>query len=78
MSAFLQREGCETVGFEKSMWKVTIDGHRILLGAHIDDLVLACTNRQVLDAFRKRLLVHLMEPMRVHSNTTLDAKLPVT
>jgi len=41
MSAFLQREGCETVGFEKSMWKVTIDGHRILLGAHIDDFVLA-------------------------------------
>ena len=56
MSAFLQREGCETVGFEKSMWKVTIDGHCILLGAHIDDFVLACTNRQVLDAFRKRLL----------------------
>jgi len=56
MSAFLQREGCETVGFEYSMWKVAIDGSRILLGAHIDDFVLACTNRQVLDAFRKRLL----------------------
>jgi len=56
MSAFLQREGCKTVGFEKSMWKVTIDGHRILLGAHMDDFVLACTNRQVLDAFRKRFL----------------------
>jgi len=56
MSAFLKREGCETVGFENSMWKVTIDGHRILLGAHIDDFVSACTNRQVLDAFRKRLL----------------------
>jgi len=39
MSAFLQREGCETVGFEKSMWKVTIDGHRILLGAQIDNFV---------------------------------------
>ena len=56
MSAFLQREGCETVGFQKSMWKVTIDGHCILLGAHIDDFFSASTNRQILDAFRKRLL----------------------
>ena len=38
------------------MWKVTIDDHHILLGAHIDDFVLACTNRQVLDTFCKRLL----------------------
>jgi len=37
--------------------KVTIDGHRILLGAHIDDFVIiACTNRQVFDAFCKHLL----------------------
>jgi len=41
MSAFLEREGCETVNFEKSMWRVVIDGHRILLGAHIDDFVMA-------------------------------------
>jgi len=56
MSAFLQREGCETVAFEKSMWKVTIDGHRILLGTHIGDFASACSNQQVLDAFRKCLL----------------------
>jgi len=58
ISAFLQRGGFETVGFEKNMWKVTIDGHRILLGAHMDDIVMiiACTNRQVCDAFRKHLL----------------------
>jgi len=56
MSACLQHEGCETVGFEKSMRKVTIDGHLILLGAHIDDSDIACVNRPVLDAFRKRLL----------------------
>jgi len=30
--------------------------HCILLRAHIDNFVLKCTNRQVLDAFRKRLL----------------------
>jgi len=56
MSAFLAKEGCATVGFEKSMWTVTIDGARILLGAHIDDFVIACTNRQILDDFRTRLL----------------------
>jgi len=56
MSAFLEKEGYETVGFEKSMWRVVIDGHRILLGAHIDDFVIACANRPVLDVFRKRLL----------------------
>ena len=38
------------------LWQVTIDGHRILFGAHIYDFVLACANRPILDAFRKRLL----------------------
>ena len=31
MSAVLAKEGCSTVGFEKSMWTITIDGARILL-----------------------------------------------
>jgi len=58
MSAFLAKEGCVTMGFEKSMWTVTtwIDGARILLRAHIDDFVIACANWQVLDGFRARLL----------------------
>jgi len=56
MSTFLERECCDTVGFETSMWRVFIDCHRILLGAYIDDFVIACANRPVLDAFRKRLL----------------------
>jgi len=56
MSAFVEREGCEPVVFEKSMWRVVIDSHRIPLGAHINDFVIACANRPVLDAFRKRLL----------------------
>jgi len=56
MSAFLQRQGCKTVGFGKSRWRVVIDGQRFLLGAHIDDFVIACTNRPVLDAFQKCLL----------------------
>ena len=45
------------------MWKVTNDGHRILLGAYFVDFVIAWhvsrppgTNRPVPDAFRKRLL----------------------
>jgi len=44
------------VGFEKSMWTVTIDGARILIGAYIDDFVIACANWQVLDSFSARLL----------------------
>ena len=56
MSAFLAKEGCATVGFEKSMWTVTIFGAHILLGAHIDDFVIACANRQILDGFCARLL----------------------
>jgi len=56
MSAFLAKEGCATLGFEKSMWTVTIDYARILLGAHIDDFVIACTNQYVPDASCARLL----------------------
>jgi len=56
MSAFLEREGCKIVVFANSMGQAVIDGHQILLGAHIDDFVIACANRPILDAFRKRLL----------------------
>ena len=56
IGAFLAKEGCAIVGFETSMWTVMIDGARILLGAHIDDFVIACTNWQVLDGFCARLL----------------------
>ena len=38
------------------MRRVVIDGHRILLGAHIDEFVIACANLPVLDAFQTRLL----------------------
>ena len=31
MSAFLAKEGCATVGFETSMWTVTIDSARIIV-----------------------------------------------
>jgi len=57
MSTFLNREGCETVSFEK-IQRAVINCHRILhvLGAHIDDFVIACANRGVLNAFQKRLL----------------------
>ena len=44
------------MGFEKSIWTVTIDGASILLGAHIDNFVIACANQHVLDGFRARLL----------------------
>jgi len=41
MSAFLAKEVCATVGFEKSMYTITIDGACTLLGVHIDDFVTA-------------------------------------
>jgi len=55
MNTLLEREGCETVGSEKSTWRVVIDSHQILL-AHINDFIIACANRPVLDASQKRLL----------------------
>ena len=64
MSAFLQREGCETVGFEKSMWQVVIDGHRILLGAHIDDFDIACANSQSLTPLERVFWRHLRAHMK--------------
>jgi len=78
MNAFLQREGYKTVGFEKSMRKVTIDGHHVLLCAHIDDFVLACTIDRSSTLFANVCTRHLISPMKVHSNTKLDAKLPET
>jgi len=74
MSAFLAKEGCATVGFEKSMWTVTIDGARILLGAHIDDFVIGCANRQVLDGFRVRLLDAFEGTCEELCNVTWDVK----
>jgi len=58
MSAFLAKEGYTTVGFEKDMCARILKEHgaRVLLGAHIDDFVIACANRQVLDGFCACLL----------------------
>ena len=55
-SAFLKQEGCSTAGFEGSMWTFAKDGHRIIMGAHIDDFLICCENRTLLDEFRTRLL----------------------
>jgi len=74
MSAFLKREGCKTVGFEKSMWIVTIKGHKILLGARIDDFVIACAHRPVLDAFRAAFWTHLRAPTKAPWRITLAVK----
>ena len=55
-SAFLARKGCTTVGFERSMWTMEKDGHRIILAVHIDDFNLASSNLAFLEAFCDRLL----------------------
>ncbi len=39
MSSFLKQEDCSKVGYE-GMWKTTVNGHDILLAAHIDDFLL--------------------------------------
>jgi hypothetical protein len=38
------------------MWTVVKQGHVILITAHIDDFIIACDDRQVLDEFRTALL----------------------
>ena len=58
MSTVLQQEGCSKVGYEESMWKTTVNGHDILLTAHIDDFILVYRDRSTLDAFRSRLFDH--------------------
>jgi hypothetical protein len=56
MSAYLKSQGCNLVGFERSMWTVVKEGHVILITAHIDDFIIACADRKVLDEFRTALL----------------------
>ena len=46
-----QNQGCALVGFERSMWCVTISCHTILIAAQIDDFILACADRATLDTF---------------------------
>jgi hypothetical protein len=43
------------VGFELSMQTVVKEGHVILITAHIDDFIIACADREVLDEFRTAL-----------------------
>lgn len=56
MSKWLKDEGFHTVGYEKSMWCIQKDGHKILMGSHIDDFIICSTSREMLDDFRERLL----------------------
>jgi hypothetical protein len=58
MRTFLKQESCSKVGYEESMWKTTVNGHDILLSAHIDDFLLPCRDSPTLDAFRSTLLDH--------------------
>ena len=39
MSAYLKSQGCVLVGFERCMWRATINGHTLLIAAHIDDFI---------------------------------------
>jgi hypothetical protein len=56
MSAHLKSQGCKLVGFERSMWTVVKEGRVILITAHIDDFIIACDDRKVLNEFRTSLM----------------------
>ena len=57
MSAFMEKQGFKTVGFEKSMWyRQDANGDKLLVGSHIDDFCIAGSNRACLDKFRLALL----------------------
>ena len=64
------------MGFEKSMWTVTIDSARILLGAHIDDFVIVFAISRYLTvsmhAFWTPLRAPLRAPMRRLCNITSE------
>ena len=72
----------ETIGSENSTWRVVIDGHCILLGARIDDFVIAWANRQIWDTFHARLLkafkAQLKSTYEGPLNATSNVKMPVT
>jgi hypothetical protein len=75
MSAYLKSQGCSRVGFERSMWCVTIAGHTLLIAAHIDDFILACADRDTLDAFRKDLLARFDGTYEGAINTYLGCEI---
>jgi len=57
MSTLLEQQGFKTVGFEKSTWcRHNANGDKIMVGSHIDDFYICCTNRACLDEFRFALL----------------------
>ena len=47
MSAFLKFQGCSTADFESSVWTFEKDG--IIMESHIDDFLLYCEDRTLLD-----------------------------
>jgi hypothetical protein len=55
MSAYLKSQEYTLVGFERYMWTVVKEGHVILITAQIDDFIISCDDRRVLDEFRTAL-----------------------
>ena len=56
---WLKSEGFQTVGFEDSVWVRPAGGKygaRIILSAHIDDNLISCKSRKVLNHFKKEFL----------------------
>jgi hypothetical protein len=49
MSKWLKDGGFHTVGYEKSMRCIQKDGHKIMMGSHIDDFIICSTSREMLN-----------------------------
>ena len=56
MSAFMERQGFKTDGFEESMWCRHDANGQIMVGSHLDDFCICGANRTCLDEFRFALL----------------------
>ena len=73
-SNWLKNEGFN--GYEKSMWCEEENGHKIIMGSHIDDFIFS-TSRQMLDHFRKRLFEKFegdyLDPINITSDVRSNA-----
>jgi hypothetical protein len=74
MSVHLKSQGCADVGFERSIWCVTIHCHSILIAVHIDDFMLACADRATLGTFRQGLLARFDGTYEGEVHTYLEVR----
>ena len=63
MDAFFKSEGFDTIGFEESVWKRVGGGkyvEDIYLSAHVDDCLIDCKSKDIMTAFKKKMLTRFI------------------